>query len=173
MPSAMETLLDKLDALIEERKLHGGDVRTPVCFTGLLDFAVVWHVDMPDPIFGISQFYEEEAGVTVNTLLEEPERIADLRLVHGHECGHYIAGHKGIFAVWTTEGKEAVLLNRGHGGWQEREADVAAAYLFVSRGAVKEMLEGESQETSYVARILEVPEYLVELRCKIRDRYGR
>lgn len=170
MPSVVELLLDSLDQRIDDLKVHEGDLWGPVFGKPLLEGMAIRYEWLPEPVLGISVVQGGRAGIAINHDLREPDRMNDHRYVQFHEFGHGHCGHEGMFAVWTTEGKEVGKPDRRRSGWQEREADIIAAYVLVRREVFTVM---KGLEAEYIAAIIEVPSYLISLRQYVLARYGR
>jgi Zn-dependent peptidase ImmA (M78 family) len=106
--------------------------------------------------------------------LREIEQSARRRYVVAHELAHLICGHQGSEWVLRRVRGEQWAVQLGFGEWldgkQERESDVVAAYLLVPMRALREM---EGMESGYMARMLDVPERVVELRWEIWSKRSR
>ena len=174
MGSVVRRMLDELDVLIKDRSLHSGDARSPVSVASLVEDAELFYWWLPSPVLGLALHVGGEASITFNCELNEPEHSADKRYATAHEAGHILLDHQGWFTVWRARTQDEV--DKGHGlecltrNRQERECDLAAAYLLIRRSTLEELRD---EEPAYIAAVLDVPEYLVWLRLEIYQRYGR
>ena len=170
MPNVVEELLNSLDEVIEQFQLDAGDERSPIYTAPLLEGAVVWHLPMPEPVLGISTICAGDAGIILNTDLLEPDRADDKRSTETHEFGHIHCGHDGQFIAYTTKDKTVAGFDRRLKDWREREADIAVAYLCISKRSLEAM---KDEEIAYIATVKGVSPYFVELRYKIWERFKR
>lgn len=166
-------LLNDLDELITEYKLHDGDYRTPVSLRELISSTVQieWYWYMPSELLGVAVIDGGEAGVTFNKELQEPERSSDYRHAQAHDLGHIVRKHEGMYRHWR---RDWISRNYDFGRYLrsrvEKECELISAYLLISYSAIK-ALKDEGSE--YVANLLDVPIHLVELRIWIFNKYGQ
>lgn len=136
----------------------------------LLEEAVISFQWLPSPVLGISTQWDGEAGITFNQELKEAGRSSDLRYGEGHEFGHIFRKHRGQFIVWKDGSASYDRKVDRKAGWEEREADLAAAYGLVPLSALREMRDLDAGQ---IAAFLDVPRHLVELRYEIWRKYGK
>jgi hypothetical protein len=167
-------LLDRLDKLIEKYRLHSGGILQPVSMDRVLEAFTVEYRQMPPAVYAMTvrwvNYQREFVGITYNSKLKEPEASALKRHVSAHEYGHVVCSHKGdLFVMWRSEREPG-----GFDHWldrvQERQCEHVAAYLLVPLKALEELA---GMEKSHIARVLDVPEHLVELRWGIWRKWGR
>jgi hypothetical protein len=173
MPNAVEELLNSLDHVITQLDLDTGDVREPVTVGRLLEAAETCFAGLPSQVLGISTQWNGRAGISFNEELREPGRTHDYRYTCAHEFGHLHQRHCGQFVLFSTEGEDPSKYDKAGGHyrkWLERQADYAAAYLLVRRSSLEALRD---QEPTYIASLLDVPVYLVELRWHIWRKFGR
>lgn len=165
-------LLKSLDAVIAEHGLHSGDPRVPVCPDVLLEAAIVGYCELPEPVLAISVQWDGDAGITLNSDLREPAQSAQKRHATAHEFGHIFLRHRGYYTLYRDGGECAGRDNFGRYllRYQERECEIVSAYVLVRREALR-LLEG--QEAAYVARVLDVPRHLVDLRWNTLGKFGQ
>jgi hypothetical protein len=167
-------LLNRLDNLIEKYRLHGGGILHPVNMEHVLEAFTVEYRQMPPAVHAMTvrwvNYEREFVGITYNVGLKEPEQSALKRHVSAHEYGHVACSHRGdLFVMWRSQ-KEPGRFDHWLDRVQERQCELVAAYLLVPLKALKEM---EGMERGYVARVLDVPEHLVEMRWDIWKKWGR
>lgn len=112
----------------------------------------------------------EFVGITYNTTLRELEASAIRRHARAHEYGHVLCDHKGdLFVRWRAQ-REPGGFDRWLDRVQERQCEHVAAYLLVPLKALEGMA---GLQKSHIARVLDVPEHLVELRWEIWRKWGQ
>lgn len=95
---------------------------------------------------------------------------AQRRHVAAHELAHIICSHAGDLLVMWRRGQAPTRFDLHLDDCQERQCDHVAAYLLVPLGALH-ALAGE--EPGYIARVLDVPVELVNLRWEIYRKFRR
>jgi uncharacterized protein DUF955 len=169
-------LLNRLDRLIARHKLHAGDPCQPVYVETLLDREPV------TTYFGALsrkvQAYttrwqrgvEKFTDITLSIKLREPSKTAIRRHAFAHEYAHVICKHQGdYFIMWEAQrGVDAMecLLH----DTQEKQCEYVAAYLLVPRLSLFQLA---NEDAWYIARVLDVPLHLVELRWEVYRKFGR
>ena len=129
---------------------------------------------MGDGVLAVTQRWQRGrkrfTDVSFSGLLSEPEWTAERRRAVVHEWSHIYCRHRGdLFILWK-EGFHATPIECFANDIQERECEYISAYILVRLAALRGM-RGESSE--YIARQIDVPSHLVELRWWILGRFGR
>lgn len=176
MPNAIDLArLLSLKRKIAKDQLHIGDPLEPVAPLALLK-DVTWYYGLTGAnTLAVTQRWKTAGksytDVAFNGILVEPEWTAAYRHAVVHEWAHLFCKHRGdLFILWQRERDAAVhdfdcFIN----DYQERQCEYVAAFVLVRAEALK-MLHGETN--SYVARVLDVPVHLVELRWWLLSRFG-
>lgn len=109
--------------------------------------------------------------IAYNEHLKEPSESAMKRAAAFHEYCHIFCRHRGeFFAMLWQAGEPPAAFDLYLDDLQERQCQHMSAFFAVPQIAMIELWR-ESRE--YVAGLLDVPHYLVELRWEIWRKFGR
>jgi hypothetical protein len=168
------SLLDRLDGLIRKYELHDSGLAAPVSIDRLLEDYDASYKALPYYVDAVTFRWrrqgEELVAFTYNERLLELSQSARKRHAQAHEFAHEFCKHRGnVFIMWGA-GTECVGLEGYINNKQEHQCECIAAYLLVPMRAFRELRDCEAEQ---VARLLDVPARLVELRWAIWLKFGR
>lgn len=175
MPSAVNLgLLNRLDREIAKKKLHQGDTLDPIYVFPLIQDLDWWYGLQADKARAVTQRWkqgrERFTDIGFDLALKEPELSAEHRRAIVHEWAHVFCKHRGDFFILWEDGEGPEGFDRFVDDIQERQCDYVSAYILIKRSALIELKDRPGEE---IARILDVPEHLVELRWYIWRKHGR
>jgi hypothetical protein len=169
-------VLDRLDRLIRKHRLHARPCE-PVDLRPLLEEFSAGYRDLPWGIEALMVRWlsggHDFVRVVYHPALSEPGASARKRYADAHEYAHIICRHRGsMFVVWQSRGSTVAPLafDRDIERCHEAECDRVSAYLLVPLPALKEMADLDPGE---IARTLDIPRHLVDLRWQIYGKYRR
>lgn len=171
-------VLDRLDVLIEKHGLHAGGGGEPVDVGPLVGTYFAGYRELPDEVEALVVRWKEEGHgfvrIAYHVGLREETATARKRHAEAHEYAHVICRHRGTEFLMRRgvppEMRAAEPFEAHLDRCREGECDMVAAYLLVPREA---LWEHRGMETSYIARVLDVPVRLMELRWVIWRKWGR
>lgn len=171
---AENALLKRLTKLITRYDLHSGDPIEPVNPFDLVENYQVDYQSLPEHVLGISVQVMEgrraHAAITLNAELQADTESRYRRYACTHEFAHIFCRDQGdLFVMWRG-GVEGKGFDRYVKTLQEAQCDRVSAFILVRMEALRNLA---FEETNYIARLIDVPPQLVELRWGIWRKYGR
>jgi hypothetical protein len=177
VPGVAVGVLDRLDRLIDRYALHKRGGSEPVSLVPLMEAFSAGYRSLPDEVEAVVVRWRYEGQKFVRVAyhheLREHTETARKRHAEAHEYAHIVCRHRGdMFVMWKAgeDEEEVDPFERHISRCQEGECDLVAAYLLVPLVAI---WEHQGMEAGYIARVLDVPANLVELRYAIWRRHGR
>lgn len=173
---------DDLDDLIRTYRLHASrDVLSPIYVFNVVEPYFDGYEALPHKANAVA--YKSwhgthfSKGILLHTRFRLLKMSAYSRYLKMHEMAHIILNHPSEYvAVWPTADTVCLYgigprpLSVQVRNWCERQANLAAAYVLVRANAIHEM---EGYDMWYMARKLDVPEFLIPLRKEIIELDGR
>lgn len=175
MPSVIDLQrINSLNRIIAREGLHRGDPRDPVIPSSLLR-DVSWYYGLVGrDMLAVTQRWRRGRSrytdVAFNGLLGEPEWSAENRRAVVHEWAHIFCKHRGDMFILWQEGRDVDPLDCFLDNYQERQCEYIAAYMLVRHDALLAM-HGEA--SGYIARQIDVPVHLIELRWWVLSKFGK
>jgi hypothetical protein len=165
--------LNRADRIIRKFDLHSGpDIELRAVIE---HFASVYtYVPMPALVVAITARWKGERRhyirMRFNDELREPTESARDRHAQAHELAHVILRHRGDFWVMWEAGGPCPGFWADLESLQERQCEYLAAYLLIP---LRDLVALKNETQWYIARTLDVPEHLVELRWVIFRKFGK
>lgn len=167
-------ILRKADLLIAKYQLHSGDPCQPVVVDALVECYTRNYWDFQDKVEAVTlHFWDKRkryTDIVYSAELFDLSASARKRHATVHEFAHIFLKHDGELFIMGR------LLNECHGlDWyvatgQEVECERLSAYILVQ---LRSLLQMHGMGAEYVARQLDVPSHLVELRYEVWRKFGK
>jgi hypothetical protein len=169
-------VLRSLDALVKRHSLHHPKGE-PVSLLPVIEEYQAGYKTLPHQVLAVTGVWQQGnkrmARIAYDHALREITASARKRHADAHEFAHILLRHEGTeFILWDRTSK--VDQCNGFSNYvlskEESECESVAAFLLVPLLA---LVEWRHMNSWWIARRLDVPEHLVDLRWTIWRKFGR